>query len=54
MWTIPLKWSNCVWQPLESEAGGNGANSDEPLFLKQLVSGRTDIPAPLAPDASVC
>jgi hypothetical protein len=44
----------CFAKPLESEVRGHGANSDEPLFLKQLVSGRTDIPAPLALAASVC
>ena len=31
-------------KPLESEGGGHGADSDEPVFLKQLPRKRTHMP----------
>jgi hypothetical protein len=55
VWTIPLKWSNCVLQTAAIKRHkGLARVRDDLLFLKQLLRDRTDIPAWLVPGRSVC
>jgi len=51
---FPSSGAIVLCKPLESELGGDAANSDDPLFLKQLLRQRTDMPTPLVQGAAIC